>query len=86
MSPLERNEFISAVELIRSDIKGVSDRLDAINGRTRDVEQNVAVLFDRSDGVREEAKVAGRRTASKWGALIAGGAAVAEVLHQWWGK
>lgn len=81
---LSREEFLTHVEIIRADIKGVSDRLDTLNGRTRSVEKDVAVLFDRSEGVKMDATAAGRKSAGKWGAAIAGGATIAEIVHRWW--
>jgi hypothetical protein len=44
---LEREEFKSWMELLRNDIAGVHERLDELNGRTRVVENKVAVLEDR---------------------------------------
>ena len=83
---LSRDEFLTHIGNIRDDIKGVNDRLDTMNGRTRTIEQSVAVLFDRADSVKIEALAAGRKSAGKWGALVAGGATVAEVLHRYLGK
>lgn len=45
---LDREEFREAVRLIREDVKGVNDRLDALNGRTREAEQQIAVLEERT--------------------------------------
>lgn len=50
---VEREEFQVWMELLRRDIQGVHDRLDTLNGRTREVEQDVAVLKDR--GTRDSA-------------------------------
>lgn len=47
MGELTREEFISHVELLRGDVRGVQDRLDELNGRTRATEQKLAVLEDR---------------------------------------
>ena len=47
---IERGEFQAAVEQIREDIRGVHTRLDALNGRTRKTESDIAVLQERSGG------------------------------------
>lgn len=79
---ISREEFVSYVDIIRADIKGVQDRLDDINGRTRITEQNIAVLQDRSNRFQGETK----RITSRWGAGAVIIAAMAEFLHQWFGK
>ena len=86
--PLSRDDFLLSVDILREDIKGVNDRLDVLNGRTRFTEQQIAVLKDRTDGVRAEATAAGKRTATHWGVAGALGIAVAEFLHGYlgWGK
>ena len=61
---IEREEFQTAVAIIRDDIRGVHSRLDALNGRTRSNEQAIAVLEDRhSDG---------RRSGAAWGGFVGG--------------
>ena len=47
MTELSRQEFHDAINLIRQDIRGIHARLDLLNGRTREAEQQVAVLTDR---------------------------------------
>ena len=47
MSELSREEFISHIDLVRSDVRATHDRLDTLNDRTRKVEQAIAVLEDR---------------------------------------
>lgn len=76
MSELGREEFLLHMELVRADIKGVHDRLDALNGRTREVERDVEVLKDRSDDAKTEARQAGTSAGRMWGAggAIVGGA------------
>ena len=55
--PLEREEFKTWMELLREDVRGVQDRLDVLNGRTRETEQAVAVLQDRAGGAKVAAGV-----------------------------
>lgn len=75
---IDHDEFNRWMELLRDDIHGVHDRLDRLNGRTRENEQAIAVLQDR--GVR--ATDAGAR----WiGGLAAAGGIVMELLHRIWG-
>ena len=81
MDPLSRDDFLLYVDILREDIKGVGDRLDILNGRTRFTEQQIAVLNDRADRVRAEAMTAGKRTATRWGVAGALAVAVAEFLH-----
>ena len=66
--PLTRAEFLTHVGYLREDVKGVNDRLDIVNGRTRAVENKVSVLEDRSD----ESKRDGMRWGGAAGALIGG--------------
>lgn len=73
--PISADEFERWMRLLQKDIQGVNDRLDTLNGRTRDVETKVAVLEDRA----------------KRGAVIATGAATAvaaliEGVHVWLSK
>lgn len=74
---LERDEFRQWLELLRADIKGVHDRLDAINGRTRTAEQSIAVLQDRSCATDRNIKL--------WGGALAAILALlelAQVFHR----
>lgn len=64
MAELSRDEFLEHMGLLREDVKAVHSRLDVLNGRTRAVEIDVAVLQDRG----EEYRKSGRN----WG-LTAGG-------------
>lgn len=60
-------EIFTHLEYIRDGIDGINARLDALNGRTRKVEQDVAVLHDRAD--QAVASVAANKaTAVKYGA------------------
>ena len=49
MDSIDREEFRDAVALLRGDIHGVHARLDMLNGRTRNTEQNLALLEQRVD-------------------------------------
>lgn len=64
-------EFSRWMNLIQDGIKGVHDRLDTLNGRTREVESDVAVLKAQSATAKDPAA---RWTAvgSAIGAAIAG--------------
>ena len=53
MADIGRSEFETWMEVLRGDIKGVHDRLDELNGRTRKAEQDIAVLKDRSADSRD---------------------------------
>lgn len=71
------------LQYIRAAVDGVNGRLDALNGRTRTVENKVAVLEDRSD----EAKAEGKKSGAVWGATAGGFlAAVVWVLHALFGS
>ena len=72
MADLSREEFVTHIELLHTGIKGVHDRLDKLNDRTRTTETQIAVL--RSSAKRE---------AAKWGGGIAGLATIAELMHRW---
>lgn len=90
---LERDEFTEWMRAIREDmreearalrqefregIEGVHDRLDDLNGRTRTVENKVAVIDDRGSGNRDTtARVGGI------GGLIA---AATALFWQWVSK
>ena len=80
---LSRDEFLVHVGLLREDIRGVHDRLDLLNDRTRKTEQDVAVLNDRTASVRQEAQQTARKASARWGLIGAGFVALAEVLHQY---
>lgn len=65
-------------DLLRDGFEGVHDRLDQLNGRTRTVENKVAVLEDR--GVRSKDQTA------RWGAAVIGTTGVlVELAKQMWG-
>lgn len=72
MSDLSREEFARWMEVLRDDVKGVHERLDMLNGRTRKAETDIAILKDR--GTRDPAA---RWTAigSGFGAIVAGAVA-----------
>lgn len=75
---IERNEFEGWMELLRGDIKGVHDRLDGLNGRTRVSEQKIAVLEDRSQKTSDPT--------ARWTAGLAGaGLMLVELARQFWG-
>lgn len=77
MAVIERDEFREYMALIREDIAGLGTRLDTLNGRTRDNEQDIAVLKDR----------AGHGLAAAWGGGIVGViVGAAEALRWWFGK
>jgi tetrahydromethanopterin S-methyltransferase subunit G len=65
---------------IRDDIRGIHDRLDALNGRTRKNESDIAVLQDRDSADRQVAKRAGRNHGALWGGIIAGLAAAGRIV------
>lgn len=73
-SMLTREEFLTHVEYIRKDIAGVQERMDVLNGRTRENEQDIAVLKDRAND--------GKRAGQVWGAGV--GTAVAAILSALW--
>lgn len=50
---IEREEFYEAIRTVRADIQGVHDRLDMLNGRTRQAEQKIAVLENDIKRARE---------------------------------
>ena len=75
MSDLTHQEFERWMSLIRADIREVHDRLDVLNGRTRSVEQKIAVLEDRSD--------AQKATAAGWGAAVGGAIVGAVEMIRW---
>lgn len=55
------------LEYLRDGVDGINARLDALNGRTRRTEQDIAVLKDRADeGVR--ALASAKASGAKWGA------------------
>jgi hypothetical protein len=70
-------EILTHIEYIRDGIDGINARLDALNGRTRKVEQDVAVLHDRADQAVASLS-ANKATAVKWGAGF--GAAIAALI------
>lgn len=60
--PIDADEFQRWMVLLRTDMKDIGDRLDLLNGRTRDTETAIAVLQDRSaNGI-----------AAAWGGGVAG--------------
>jgi hypothetical protein len=71
---IERDEFQSAVAIIREDIHGVHSRLDALNGRTRRNESAIAVLEDRGKDAR--------KLGAAWGGFIGGAVMVAAWLAE----
>ena len=78
MSDLSRDEFYEAVRMIRSDITGVRERLDKINGRVQTNETCIAVLKDRTG-----ASVFGTRHAIGAGGAGAGTGVALMVFWEW---
>lgn len=75
MSELQREEFFIWMQTLQRDIQGVHERLDGLNGRTRTVENKVAVLEDR--GVRSPDPTA------RWiGGLAMAGGVLWEVIQK----
>ena len=84
MALIERDEFLAHLDRVHDGISGIHTRLDDLNGRTREVEQVVAVHADRFTEARREATKAATRAAGKWGIILAGVGALTEVFHRWW--
>jgi hypothetical protein len=76
MRDLSRDEFENWMEVLRDDIKGVHERLDALNGRTRTNERDIAVLVSQYAAGKD---VTARRTA--WGSA---GLGALGVLFELW--
>lgn len=75
MDMVDRDEFRQWMSVLRDDIKGVHVRLDAQNGRTRTLENKVAVLEDRGEHAKDPK--------ARWGAVGAGFAGLVGALYQW---
>ena len=86
MALIERDEFVAWMDVLRGDIKGVHDRLDDLNGRTRITEQTIAVHADRFNTMKDDNKAQAKSYAGRWGMVLAGAGAVVELVHQWLGK
>ena len=69
---VSRDEFYRAIQDVREDIAGVNMRLDTLNGRTRNAEQDIAVLKDR-----------GARQALGAGGAGAGAGLVLAMVWEW---
>lgn len=82
MSTIDREDLREVRDLIMERLEGgftdLNDRLDALNGRTRQAERDIAVLQDRTT----EARNAG----AKWGAGVGGIMAALSWLSQWMGS
>ena len=63
---------MAALADLKEDIKGTNDRLDLLNGRTRAVEQKVAVLESR-EPVNPKAAKAGTIGGAIGAGIVAGG-------------
>jgi mevalonate kinase len=73
------------VQVLREDIRGIHDRLDTLNGRTRSVEVKVAVLEDRAEQAAKTAiQMNGKATKATWGAGLGGAFVVALEVVKWW--
>ena len=77
MASLEREEFILHLELVHEGITGITTRLGIL-------EQDVAVLKDRSESTHNAATTQAKLTAGRWGMLLAGAGAIVEIARQWW--
>jgi len=71
---ISRDEFHDAVGVIRGDIRGVQDRLDTLNGRTRANELAIVRLQERQ---REGSK----KRLAVWGGIGTLCAAVAKGVY-----
>lgn len=60
---ITRDDLHDLRDVLREDIKGVHDRLDDLNGRTRKAEEQIAVLKDRSSNTSD--------TTARWTAILA---------------
>jgi hypothetical protein len=70
---IEREEFESWMNVLRSDIRGVHERLDGLNGRTRQAEQAIAVLQSQAT----------KDPAARYSAIGAAAAALAGGIWTW---
>lgn len=77
MGELSREEFLTHIGYLREDVAGVQTRLDVLNGRTRKLESDVAVLHDRADVAKKD----GRKYGAGFGAA---GATVVGALYALW--
>lgn len=77
MSGEDTKEILIHLEYLKAGVDAIGDRLDTLNGRTRKVEQDVAVLHDRADQ-SVAATAANKATAIKWGAGV--GAALSALV------
>lgn len=62
------------LEYLRDGVDGINSRLDTLNGRTRLLETDLAVLKDRTDENRQaaaQAKVSGAKWGAGLGAMLA---------------
>lgn len=72
-------ELLVHINYVREDISGVHARLDTLNGRTRTLENAVAVLKDRANAVPS------RKDVRNYGAGFgAAGASLVGVLYAIW--
>lgn len=76
MSIVEHERFEWWMEKLSSDVRGVNDRLDELNGRTRNVEVKVAVLEDRGVQAVQAAKDPAARYTGVGAAIAAAGALI----------
>ncbi len=99
--PISFNELTEYIRVVRADLQtgftSINDRLDKLNGRTRENEKAIAILLDRSNTIEtaqstavkvamqsaSHAESAGKR----WGAMMgtAVGAGIS-ALFAWLGK
>ena len=80
--PLSRDEFIRHIDYVRADINEVKDHLDRLNGRTRTVESQLAVLEHQVEHLDPPTG-----KAAAWGGGVAGVfMAAGEVIKWFFGK
>lgn len=81
---LKREEFQEWMRLLRADIQGIHERLDVLNGRTRQNEQDIAVLKATTVPVIVPSS---NKAAAAWGGGVGGALFLAaELLKMWTGK
>lgn len=79
MGDLSREEFLTHIAYVRGDINEVKDHLAALNGRTRLVENKVAVLESQVETASQTGSDRTARVTGAGGALAALGA----LIWQW---
>ena len=80
---MAEKDLLVHLEYLRAAVDGVNERLDILNGRTRKLETDVAILHDRADRVTEIARDSKHRAVRLGAALGAGIAAVISGVAQY---